>query len=78
MNPTEQIAKFNELQSVFPSIILKSQVALGKLLSTILPLMDVLFALVPPTAAMERAFSTMGLIHSEISNRLSPVKVKKN
>ena len=77
MNPTEQIAKFNELQSVSPSTFLKSQVALGKLPSTILPLMDVLFALVPSTAAMERAFSTMGLIHSEIRNRLSPVKVKK-
>ena len=55
----------------------KAQVLLGNLSEKLGNISEQLMAMVPSSAGLERIFSSMGYIHSEIRNRLDPEKVRK-
>ena len=56
---------------------MKAQAVCGNLDTDLLQLSLVLFSLVPSSAGIERIFSTMGHVQTDLRNRLNPEKVKK-
>ena len=56
---------------------MKAQAVCGNLDTGLLQLSLVLFSLVPSSAGIERIFSTMGHVQTDLRNRLNPEKVKK-
>ena len=55
----------------------RTQALIGNFAKELLDLALKLIALIPSSAGLERAFSTMGFIHSDLRNKLGPEKVGK-
>ena len=68
---------FKKIGDVKITNFVKAQVLLGNLSEKLGNISEQLMAMVPSSAGLERIFSSMGYIHSEIRNRLDPEKVRK-
>ena len=55
----------------------KSQEILGNLEKELVELAVTLISIAPSSAGLERVFSSMGFVHSDLRNRLAPEKVGK-
>ena len=55
----------------------KSQEILGNLKRELMELAQTLSSVAPTSAGLERIFSHMGFVHSDLRNRLLPEKVAK-
>ena len=53
----------------------KSQEQHGKMKRELMELAQTLISIAPTSAGLERTFSNMGFVHSELKNRLLPEKV---
>ena len=69
--------EFKKIGDVKITNFVKAQVLLGNLSEKLGNISEQLMAMVPSSAGLERIFSSMGYIHSEIRNRLDPEKVRK-
>ena len=61
----------------FRSRVDKSQEILGNLEKELVELAVTLISIAPSSAGLERVFSSMGFVHSDLRNRLAPEKVGK-
>ena len=69
--------EFKKFESVKLSNFVQAQVLLGNFPARLGQLIEEFIAMAPSSAGLERLFSSMGYVHSDIRNRLDPERVRK-
>ena len=71
------LEEFKNFESVKLSNFVQAQVLLGNIPARLGQLIEEFIAMAPSSAGLERLFSSMGYVHSDIRNRLDPERVRK-